>query len=123
MPRVLRELLARGGVASLALVFALALAGFQLATSLAQQATSALAQNVSDFDRGYPLDFHIGDTRIDYSIVLQAALSLLLVGLGLYASWRLTRRAIRACSECRSEVPAEASVCRYCTAELAGEER
>lgn len=122
MLRLLRELLARGGVASLALVFALAFAGYALANSLAAQAVSALAQNVGELERGYPLAFHIGNTRIDYSIVLQAALSLLLVGFGLFATWRLTRSDVRECPECRSEIPANASVCRFCTVELTGRE-
>jgi len=37
---------------------------------------------------------------------------------GLYAIWLLTRRTTRVCPECRSHVPGEAAICRFCTSEL-----
>ena len=123
MVRTLREFLARGGISGLALVFALAFAGVELATAIAQVAVSVISQNLSDVDHGFRLDFHIGGTRIEYTLVLQAAVTVLLVLGGLLLVWQLTRSTVRACPECLSEIPDEASVCRYCTAELGEESR
>ena len=111
-------MLAHGGVSTLTLVFALAFAGFYLASALAQVAVSALAQHVGEAEAGGPLEFRVFGTRIQYEYVLQQALTLLLVVAALYGIWRLTRAGVRTCPECHSEIPRHASVCRYCTADL-----
>ena len=113
----LRELLAHGGVAILASVFALAFAGFYLARALAELIYSAIEQHTLD-EGEVAGAFTVFDTRIAYSELLLYAITLTLLGLALYGTWRLTRTTSRVCPECRSSVPAMASVCRYCTTEL-----
>jgi len=117
MARV-RELLAHGGIALLAVVFALAFAMYELAGALAREVVSALQQQTLDDDGGGGLAFTIAGTRIDYGGVLLYAITLALVSAGLFGLWRLTRSATRECPECRSRVPHEASICRFCTSEL-----
>ena len=114
----LRELVAHGGIAILAIVFALAFATFNVALSLAREVVSALQQNVFDEGSGDTFSFTIGDTTISYFEVLIYGIAAALVLLALAATWWLTRRTTRACPNCLSSVPAEASVCRYCTTEL-----
>lgn len=121
MLRTLRESISHG-MAGLAFVFALALGGFELAQALARVAVDAIRQNVGGVQSGYLLDFRIGDTRIEYSVVLEATLTVVLIAATLFLVWRLSRHTVRTCPECRSEIPVQASVCRYCTAELAGED-
>lgn len=119
----LREILAHGRIAILAVVFALALGVFNLATAFAQEVISALQQHLVDSETGTGgLQFRIADTDIYYGGALLYGIALLLVVVALYASWRLTRGSVRTCPECRSDIPLQASVCRYCTAELPGDE-
>jgi hypothetical protein len=114
----LRELLAHGGIAILAMVFALASATVLLGDAVAQTATSVLIQSLADDSGRSPLDFKIADTRIDLTFVLEEAIVVVVVLVALFTAWRLTSSARATCSECLSEVPAEATVCRYCTSEL-----
>jgi len=111
-------MLAHGGIATLAVVFALAFSGFYVADALAQIAVSVLSQLIGDPEEGFGFQFTIAGTEIYYGGAFQYALALALILGVLYASWRLTRSAVRTCPECRSDIPREASVCRYCTAEL-----
>ena len=116
----LRELLAHGGIVTLAVVFALAFAVFNLAQALSYQVLFAIQQQGRDDDGGFlDIGFTIADTRISLAEVLSYTLTLVLLALALLGAWRLTRRAARVCPECRSSVPAAASVCRFCTTELA----
>ncbi len=112
MPR-LREMLAHGGIAALALVFALAFASFYLVDALSQVALFVFQQHIDE-----TLEFKIAGTEIYYGQALVATLTVLFVAGALYGLWRLTRNTYRTCPECRSEIPREASVCRYCTTEL-----
>ncbi|MGH3066313.1 MAG: hypothetical protein ACRDOF_08400 [Gaiellaceae bacterium] len=114
----LREMLAHGGIAVLAIVFALALAMFNLATALAQQVISVLQQNFHDPETGGTLEFRLAGTDIYYGEALLYGLVLALVVGALYTIWRWTRGSVRACPECRSDVPRTASICRFCTSEL-----
>jgi large-conductance mechanosensitive channel len=120
MIQTLRDILSRGGVAVLAVIFAIAFAAFALASSFAQVLVYALQQNVGELETGNPLDFHVGDTSIDFTLVLQGAVTLVLLAAGLFCVWRVTRGVTHLCPECRSDVPAQATVCRYCTADLPG---
>jgi GAF domain-containing protein len=115
----LRELMAHGGIATLAIVFALAFAVFDLAQSVSGQVVFAIQQQGRDEDGGFlDLGFTIADTRIHLADVLLNALTLVLLALALLGVWKLTRRAARVCPECRSSVPVAASVCRFCTTEF-----
>ncbi|HKX47728.1 MAG TPA: hypothetical protein VJM06_03615 [Gaiellaceae bacterium] len=115
----IRELLAHGGIALLALVFALALAGFNLAVAVSSQIVSALQQHTFDEGGGGGgLSFTVFETRIDYGELLLYAIALVLVAGGLYGTWVASRGTTRMCPECDSRVPPEASICRYCTSEL-----
>jgi large conductance mechanosensitive channel len=114
----IRELLAHGGIALLAVVFALAAALFGLATALAGEVVSVLQQQTFDEGGGGTLSFSIADTEISYAEVLLYGITAALVALALFAVWTLTRRAELTCPECLSRVPAAASICRYCTSEL-----
>ena len=113
----LRELTAHGGTAILAVVFALALATYETASALAQQAVFAFNQHAGteEFD---PLDFRVLGTDFLLDQVVQTSLALLLVAAALLGAWGLTRGTVKACPECRSDVPSEATVCRYCTTDL-----
>ena len=115
----LRELMAHGGIAILAVVFALAFAAFQLANSIAQTALFAVQQHAGE---GFELiDFTIFETRIQLDAVVQALLSVVLIAAAWLAVWLLTRASVRKCPECRSQIDREASICRYCTTELTSE--
>lgn len=112
-------MLARGGMATLAVVFALALAMFNLATAFAQEVVSVLERHLADPETGdSAFQFRIADTDIYVGGVLLYGIALMLIVGALYASWRLAHGSVRTCPECRSDIPLEASVCRYCTAEL-----
>jgi large-conductance mechanosensitive channel len=110
--------MAHGGIAILAVAFALAFATFNVATSLAREIVSVVQQQTYDEGSGRSLDFTIADTVISYAELLYYGIALVLLCLALFATWWLTRRTARACPECLSSVPAAASVCRYCTADL-----
>jgi large conductance mechanosensitive channel len=114
----LRELTAHGGIAILAIVFALAFAAFNVAVSLAREAVSVLEQQRFDEEGGDPLSFTIGETTISYAATLLYTIVVALLALALVGVWRLTRRAVRVCPECLSSVPVAATTCRYCTTEL-----
>jgi ribosomal protein L40E len=114
-----RDLLAHGGVALLAIVFALALAAFNLAASIAREVVSVIQQRTIDEDGyGGTLSFRIRETEISYGEVLYYAIALALVAAGLLAIWLVTRGQTRVCQECGSRVPVDASICRFCTSEL-----
>lgn len=112
----LRELLAHGGIAVLALVFALAFAFFELANAVAEAAVFALQQRAVD-EEG-ELAFSIGGTDVYYGGALAAIVAGLLVALVLWLVWRQARAVVRTCPECLSSVPRDATICRYCTSEL-----
>jgi hypothetical protein len=114
----LRELLAHGSIAILAMVFALGFAAYGLASAVAREVVSIVEQKTVDEDGSGGFSFTIFDTEISYVEVLYYAVATALIALVLLGAWLLTRRTARICPECRSSVPASASVCRYCTTEL-----
>ena len=116
MPR-LREILAHGGIATLAVVFALAAASFALANAVAQETVRVIGQLVLEPDSG-AFQFTVFATSVDYSYILQSSIALAIVAAALFGVWRLTRSLFQKCPECESQIPHEASVCRFCTAEL-----
>jgi large conductance mechanosensitive channel len=117
----LREMLAHGGVAVLALVFALAYAAVTLASAVANEVVSVLSQAIYGEEGGFGgyFEFTVWGTDISYYAILQTSIVVALVAGLLFALWRSTRGSHRNCPECRSDVPKQASVCRYCTADLA----
>lgn len=111
--------MAHGGIAMLAVVFALGFAAYGLADAVAREVVSAVVQHtVAEEDSG-GLTFTVFGTQISYFELLHYAVVVALVGFFLLGAWLLTRRTTRVCPECRSPVPSAASVCRYCTTELA----
>lgn len=110
-------MLARGGMPILAVGFALAFAAISLANSVAQEVISVLVQTLDEGD-GVTLQFTVAGTDVHYGFVLQSAIVVSFVTALLFAVWHLTRGITRTCPECRSEVPRQASICRYCTIEL-----
>jgi hypothetical protein len=112
-----REVMAHGGIAILAVVFALALALFGTATAIAQLGVFVLNQHAGRDDFG-PLDFEVFGTRLQLDGVVTSLFALLLVTAALLAVWWLAQGAVRSCPECRSDVPLEATICRHCTTEL-----
>jgi large conductance mechanosensitive channel len=114
----LRALLAHGGIALLAVVFALAFAAFNLASALAREVVSALQQHTIDSEGHGGLSFTVAHTTISYDTVLWYAITLALVAGALLGLWLLTRSTTRVCPECGSQVPRSASICRFCTSEL-----
>jgi hypothetical protein len=115
----IRELLAHGGIAVLAIVFALALAAFNLAVAISREVISVLVQHTSDDNGGGFLSFTVFETEISYGEALYYAIAIMLLAASLHGAWLLSRHTTRICPECESQVPREASVCRYCTSELA----
>jgi hypothetical protein len=113
--------MAHGGIAILAIVVALALAGFQLANAIAQTAVFVLNQHAGgeDFDL---LDVKVFGADIPFDGVVQSLLAALLAAGAWFGAWRLTRAVTQACPECRSQIDPRASICRYCTTELRAEE-
>ena len=110
--------MAYGGIAILALVFALALTLFEIAREFATVTISILTQHLDTSAGDDPFAFTIAGTEIHYGTTLTYAIALALLVATLYASWRLARPSVRACPECRSTIPEQASVCRYCSSEL-----
>jgi hypothetical protein len=118
----LRELLAHGEIALLAVVFALAFATFNLGVAIAREVVSVIGQKTVDEDGGGgTLSFTVRGTTISYAEVLYYAIALAIVAACLYGTWLASRGRTRTCQECRSQVPRAASVCRFCTSELADE--
>jgi large conductance mechanosensitive channel len=115
----LRELMAHGGIAILAVVFALGFATFGMATALASEVVSVLQQRGFDEDGDLPLSFTIDGTTVSYHEILLYAIAVALMALALVVVWALTRRLAQACPECRSSIPVSARICRYSTTELA----
>ena len=115
----IREVLGRGGIAVLAVMFALAFATFELANATAQAIVTAIQYELLDPDSGEsPLAFRLGDTDIELSVVLQGSIAVLLLAGVLVGLWAILRTRSQVCPECLSEIPARASICRYCTSEL-----
>jgi hypothetical protein len=110
--------MAQGGIAILAIVFAGALAIFEVAREIGREIVSILGQKLYDESGDDPLGFTVADTDVHYGTTLGYGIALVLVLALLYASWRLTRGSVRSCPECRSTISARASVCRYCSSEL-----
>lgn len=110
--------MAHGGIAVLAVVFALAFAAFEVADAVAEVAVAVIQQLAIDEQEGGDISFTIAGTTVYYSGVLHAALGAVLLVGAFYAVWRLGRGVTRTCPECRSDVPRQASICRYCTTEL-----
>ena len=106
----------------LAIVFALAFAAFNLAVAISREVISVLVQHTSDDNDGGFLSFTVFETEISYGEALYYAIAIMLLATSLYGAWLLSRHTTRICPECESQVPREASVCRYCTSELAIED-
>jgi hypothetical protein len=113
----LRELTAHGGIAILAVVFALAFGIFGVATAIAEIVVFALNQHVGD-DEFSLLELEIFGTDLPLDGVVRSLLALLLVGAALFAAWRLGRSTAQTCPACFSEIPRQATICRYCTTEV-----
>ena len=115
----IRELLAHGGIAILAVVFALAFAAFNLAVAISREVISVLEQHFAGDDgRGF-YSFTVFDTEIAYVEALYYAIAVALLAAGTLGVWLLVRGGTRLCPECWSRVPSEATICRFCTSELA----
>jgi large conductance mechanosensitive channel len=110
--------MAHGGIAILAIVFALGFAAYGLATAVAREVVSVVQQRTFDEGTGGEFNFTVFETTISYIELLHYGVVFALVALFLLAAWLLTRRTTRMCPECRSSVPMEASVCRFCTTDL-----
>jgi hypothetical protein len=80
----LREILAHGGIATLAVVFALA-SCLLACDGLAQQAVFALAQHVGD-ESSSGLEFRIFATDFDSTDVLQSLVALAIIAGALFAA-------------------------------------
>lgn len=114
----MRELLAHGGIVILALVFALAFAAFNLAVAFAREMISVLEQHLADDEgRGF-YSFTVFETEIQYIEAFYYAIVVALLVAALIAVWLVTGNRTRPCDECKSRVPVDASVCRFCTSEL-----
>ena len=111
--------MAHGGIAVLAIVFALGFAAYGLAGAVAREVVSVVQQKTVDDDGSGAFSFTVFDTEISYIELLHYAVVVALIALLLLGAWLLNRRVAQLCPECRSSVPAAASVCRYCTTELA----
>jgi large conductance mechanosensitive channel len=110
--------MAHGGIAILAIVFAVALAVFEVAREIGRETISVLNQKLYDEDGEDPLGFTIAGTQIHWGTTLSYVIALALVLVLLYGIWRVMRGSVRSCPECRSTIPLQASICRYCTSEL-----
>lgn len=110
--------MAHGGIAILAVVFALSYAVFNIAVAIAREIVSVLQQHAYDEESGRSLTITVADTTIAFAEVLLYAITTGLVLLALFVTWLVTRGMSSTCPECRSHVPPAATVCRYCTSEL-----
>jgi large-conductance mechanosensitive channel len=117
--RLLRDTAARTGTVGLAIVFALAFASFYVLSAVAQVIVSAAGQHLANGD-GFT--FHVAHTRVDLNEVVTTVIAFAFVALGLYAVWHSEAHGLRTCPDCLSEIPRNATVCRYCSTELGVEE-
>ena len=100
-------MLAHGGIAILALVFAIAFAAFELADAVAQAVVTAIQYEL--------LDPESGDSGLSIRRpVLAAVIALGLVGLVAVAMVRLRDKELSACPFCASRIPYESRHCAYC---------
>jgi hypothetical protein len=115
----IRELLAHGGIALLAVVFALAFTAVELAGALSQVIVAAIQQHTADPDSGTSgFSFRLLGTEIETFYVAQSALALVFIVAVLLGIWRLGRSTLQECPECHSQVPRDARICRFCTTDL-----
>ena len=113
MGRLARESLVRNGVVGLALAIAAGLALFNLVSAIVGLLLVTPLQKL-DFDYA----FRIGGVVIQWGALLTDVLVAAAVVLGLWWFWKLAAALGRTCPDCRSEIPADASVCAFCTTEL-----
>jgi large conductance mechanosensitive channel len=104
----------------LAVVFALGAALLGVANSVSQAVVAVVVQ-LGEGREFTQLSFELFGATVYYELVLTATLALLLVGAALVGVVLLAMRTATRCPECLSDIPREASVCRYCTAELGPE--
>ena len=115
----LRELLAHGGIAMLAVAFALAVAAIDVARALSQVIVGGLQQHIVDEEsNGSGFDFRLLGTEIEGYYLVQYGLEFLLIAAALFGIWRIGRASLQKCPECHSQVPRTARICRFCTADL-----
>ena len=113
MRGLLKEVLARRGIAGLATAVAAALALSALARSLVDLGVLLpLSQVDSD------LSFTAKGTKVYYGELLGSALALAVLVAALLGIWRLGRGDTRVCPDCRSDVDPAATVCPMCTSEI-----
>jgi hypothetical protein len=113
MSGLLRDVLARRGIAGLAIVLAAALALSALARSLID---IAIVLPLSHADQD--LAFAVEGTKVYYGELLANGLALALLVAALLGIWRLGRDRTRVCPDCRSDVDFAATICPMCTSEI-----
>jgi large conductance mechanosensitive channel len=133
--RMLREFklfLLRGNLAQLAVAFVIGLAFAALVTSLVQDVVTPLIGGIFGLPDFSELTFSIDESTVRYGEFLNVLVSFLIVATVVFflvvrpvnALVERTRReggldpSVRACPECRSEIPVEARRCAFCTAEV-----
>ena len=118
----------RSSTLEVALALGLGYALFTFANSIATEVFNIVGRTFASesvgFDSFYEggisaLSFHVGNTEVYYGFVAAAALSLVLVALTALAVRQARARTFGACPYCLSPVPPDATVCRFCTLELA----
>lgn len=106
-------------MASLAALFAIAFATVGLADAISQVIMTAIQQHTADAETGGSgFALHFLGTDFELFFVAQAGFALLLVAGLLFGVWSFGRASLRECPECRSEIPRDARVCRFCTTDL-----
>jgi large-conductance mechanosensitive channel len=115
----LRDLLAHGGIALLAVAFALAVAAVDLARALSEVVVAAIQQHIVDAgSNGSGFGLRLLGTEIEGYYLVQYGIEFLLVAAAPFWTWRVSRSSLQECSECHSQVPRAARICRFCTTDL-----
>ncbi len=122
----------RSSTLEVALALGLGYAVFSLAHAIGTEVFDVVGRATASEQVGFlsvyeggisSLSFHVGDTEVYYGFVVAGALCLFLVALTALAVQRARTRRLETCPHCLSPVPMDATVCRFCTLELAAAPR
>jgi large conductance mechanosensitive channel len=119
-----KEFLLRGNLVELAVAFVIGLAFAAVVTSLVEDLVTPLVAAIFGQPDFAGLTFTVNESTFRYGEFLNALLAFVLVAAVLFffvvkpVNALIERSRRRQCPECRSEIPADARRCAFCTTEV-----